>query len=109
MAMAEGTIFDNEEVDVTLTPDGTVDGPVLWEVTTGLSTVNASEDGLTATLVSETLPAGAESADTEYTLTADVDQGEGVRHITETILLHVRRREATTLGIAFSSPRPKGA
>lgn len=104
--MLEITINDTEKVKVALHPDGPVDGVPTWEIISGNSTLEADADGMGAYLISEdTSEAGP--VDTVYRVTADVDMGAGVVQLTDDCTLHVMGAQATTLGLAPSSPEPK--
>lgn len=107
--MAEGTITDTQMVDVTLHPDGFINGAPQWEVVGGNATLQAPPNdpsGLTMRLVSETLPAGVDQAETEFLVSAKVSMS-GEEAIEETIILRVVRPGATTLGATFGQPVPK--
>lgn len=99
-------ISDKEKILVTLAPDGPVDGVPMWSVLSGNSTVEPDTNGMSAYLVSmDDAPTGGD--DTTYEVTADVDMGTGVVHLTDQITLHVTEAQATTLGLSAASPEPK--
>lgn len=102
-------IFNTQQIGVTLTPEvspgvpAPLDGPIVWEVLSGNSTVtNVSADGTTATLRSED-----GIGTTEFKATGDADLGGGVVPISVVIELVVIGPQAQTLGVAFGTPEPK--
>lgn len=104
----EITITNEQKVTVTLTPTtatgrpAKLDGPPKWEVQSGNSTVTPSEDGLSAVLTSADEPGL-----TTVLLTADVDLGEGVTTIQDSISLQVTGALASNLGLTVGQPEPK--
>lgn len=105
---AEVTITNEQKVPVTLAPvtatgkPAKLDGPPTWTVVSGEGTVEVSEDGLTATLVSSDNP-----GDTQYMVEADADLGEGVETISDIVTLHVAGAKAANLGLTVGTPVAK--
>lgn len=103
------TITNSQKVTVTLKPTtlsgkpAKVDGAPTWAVQSGDSTVEASADGLSASLVSSDTP-----GDTVYVVEADVNLSpEGVENIQDTITLTVVGENAANLGLVASTPEDK--
>lgn len=97
-----------QKISVTLTPTtaagnpATLDGAPVWAVTEGDATVEVSEDGLTATIIS------GEVGISTITVTADADLDEGeVREIGDVIALNVVAPEAAGLGLSAGEPELK--
>jgi hypothetical protein len=101
------TITNEQKILVTLAPStasgkqATLDGAPVWEVSGGDATIEPSEDGLSCTLIS------GEVGNSQITVTADADLGEGVRSLTDTIDLAVVSAEASTLGLVVGVAEPK--
>jgi len=101
-------ITNEQQVVVTLNPKTDagkrveVDGVPAWEVVSGSSTVEPSEDGKSATLVSSDDP-----GDTQILVKADADLGEGVEEISEIIELQVAGATAKNLGLVVGTPTLK--
>ena len=99
------TITNEEKVQVTLAPTtaagnpATLDGAPTWTVTTGDATLEVAADGLSAFLVS-----GAADTNSQVTVTADADLGEGVVTLTDTIDLAVVAASASALGAIVATP-----
>lgn len=99
------TITNEEKVQVTLAPTtaagnpATLDGAPTWTVTTGDATLEVAADGLSAFLVS-----GAADINSQVTVTADADLGEGVVTLTDTIDLAVVAASASVLGAVVATP-----
>lgn len=108
--MLTQTIFNTQEIDLTLTPEispgvpAPVDGEVQWEVLSGNSTFTIVDPGvgLTATLRSED-GIGV----TRLKATGDADLGGGVVPISIEIELTVIGPQAQGFGGTFSAPRDK--
>jgi len=106
--MLDLSITNEQKITVTLNPVTSVgtpvalDGPPTWQVSSGDSTVNVSEDGLSAELVSSDTP-----GDTTYVVSADADLGEGVVNISDSIHLVVEGARATSLGLVAGEPVAK--
>ena len=102
------TITNEEKVNASLnitTSTGKpakVDGPPVWSVVSGDSTVVPSADGLSADLVSSD-----NAGDTIFLVDADADLGSGVEDLQDTITLTVKGANAKNLGISLSDPVPK--
>lgn len=94
------TITNEEKIQVTLAPltaagnPASVDGAPVWAVVSGDATLEVAEDGLSAFLVS-----GAADVNSQFTVTADADLGEGVVTLTDTIDLAVVAAGASALGL----------
>lgn len=99
------TITNEQKVQVTLVPTteagnpAVLDGAPVWEVTDGDATIEVSDDGLSAYLVS-----GEADVNSVVTVTADADLGEGVVEITDTIDLAVVAANASRLGLTTDEP-----
>lgn len=104
----EITITNEQKVKVTLTPKtgggkpAQLDGTPSWTVSSGDSTLEASADGLSATLVSSDTP-----GETIFVVEADADLGEGVENITDAIKLTVQGARAASLGLSAGTPENK--
>lgn len=102
------TITNEQKVRVTLAPVTTggkpakLDGKPAWRVDSGNSTINVSEDGLSADLVSADEP-----GDTVVIVEADADLGEGVVTISDVIQLTVAGANAQNLGLVVGEPELK--
>ena len=102
------TITNEQKVQVTLAPltaagnPATVDGVPTWSVTSGDATLEVAENGMSAYLVS-----GAADVNSQITVTADADLGEGVTEITDTIDLAVVSAAASQLGLNVGTPELK--
>lgn len=101
------TITSEQKILATLTPltaagnPAQVDGTPTWEVVSGDATLEVSEDGMSCYLISGSV------GNSQITVTADADLGEGVRNITDTIDLAVVSAEASSLGLNFGVAEPK--
>lgn len=101
-------ITNEQKVRVTLAPvtqsgkPAKLDGAPTWRVESGNSTVVASEDGLTADLISADEP-----GDTVAIVEADADIGEGVETISDVIQLTVTGANAKNLGLSAGTPELK--
>lgn len=101
------TITSEQKILATLTPltaagnPAQVDGTPTWEVVSGDATLEVSEDGMSCYLISGGV------GNSQITVTADADLGEGVRNITDTIDLAVVSAEASSLGLNFGVAEPK--
>ena len=99
------TITNEQKVMVTLAPTtaagnpATLDGAPVWTVVSGDATLEVSEDGLSAYLVS-----GAADVTSQIEVSADADLGEGVVSLTDVIDLAVVAAQASALGLAFDTP-----
>jgi len=99
------TITNEQKVEVTLAPmtaagnPATLDGAPVWEVVAGDATLEVAADGLSAFLVS-----GVADINSQITVTADADLGEGVITLTDTIDLAVVAAEASQLGLTAGTP-----
>ena len=102
------TITNEQKVQVTLAPltaagnPATVDGVPTWSVTSGDATLEVAENGMSAYLVS-----GAADVNSQITVTADADLGEGVTEITDTIDLAVVSAAASQPGRNAGTPERK--
>ena len=102
------TITNEEKVPVTLAPltaagnPATVDGTPVWAVISGDATLEVSADGMSAYLVS-----GAANTNSQVTVTADADLGEGVTEITDTLDLAVVAATASQLGATVGAAELK--
>lgn len=105
--MALFTIDSESKILVTLNPvtasgnPATLDGAPVWAVESGDATIEVAEGGLSAFLISGTV------GNSVISVTADVDLGEGVKTITDTIDLAVVSAEASSFGIVAGLPEPK--
>ena len=99
------TITNEQKVQVTLAPTtaagnpATLDGAPVWAVALGDATLEVSEDGLSAFLVS-----GAADVTSQITVTADADLGAGVTTLTDVIDLAVVAAQASALGLVTGTP-----
>lgn len=106
--MIDISITNEEKVKVTLAPKtstgkpAALDGKPTWTVTSGAATVEVSEDGLSAFLVSADAP-----GDTVVLVEADADLGSGVQTVSDTIQLHVLGALAASLGVTVDAPIAK--
>lgn len=102
------TITNEEKVEVTLAPTtaagnpASLDGVPVWTVVAGDATVEVAADGLSAFLVS-----GAAGVNSQITVSADADLGEGVVNIEDTIDLAVVSASASALGLVVGTPTLK--
>jgi hypothetical protein len=108
----ELTIKLGKAIDVTAVPQTDhvpprpveLDGPATWSVLAGAGTLGTvlqggeslPADGLRQSLLASTTELG----DTLYQIQGDAAPGEPVRHIVDTVLVHVVAREAATFGLA---------
>ena len=99
------TITNEQKVMVTLAPTteagnpAILDGIPTWTVVQGDATLEVSEDGLSAFLVS-----GEAEVNSQIEVTADADLGEGVVTLTDVIDLAVVAAQASALGLAVDTP-----
>ena len=106
--MTEIKITNAQKINVTLAPTtqsgkpARLDGKPSWDVVSGNSTVERSDDGLSADLISSDDPGV-----TEILVKADADLGEGVEEISATIVLTVEGEHAANLGITVGEPTDK--
>lgn len=102
------TITNEQKIPVTLAPltaagnPATVDGAPQWSVTSGDATLEVSADGMSAMLIS-----GEANVNSQITVSADADLGEGVSTITDTIDLAVVAAAASQLGLNVGTPELK--
>jgi hypothetical protein len=102
------TITNEEKVQLTLAPTtaagnpATLDGVPTWTVVAGDATVEVSEDGLSAFLVS-----GAADVNSQIEVVADADLGEGIVTLTDLIDLAVVAAQASVLGLVAGTPTLK--
>lgn len=103
--MIEIKLTTEQEVDVTLKPtteagqSAAVDGPPRWTTVSGDAAVTPSDDGLTATVWSDT------PGTSQILIEADADLGEGVETISGVITVTVTGARAKFLGITVGEPR----
>jgi hypothetical protein len=101
------TITSEEKILVSLNPvtaagnPAQVDGTPAWSVVSGDATIEPSTDGLSCYLISGAV------GNSQITVTADADLGEGVREITDTVDLAVVSAEASQLGLSVGTAEPK--
>lgn len=101
-------LTNEQKVKVTLAPvtatgkPAPLDGKPTWTVQSGDSTIEASEDGLSAYLISSDTP-----GDTVIVVEADADLGEGVETLSDAIRLTVEGARAKSLGLAVGEPEAK--
>jgi len=99
------TITNEQKVMVTLAPTteagnpAILDGAPSWSVVSGDASLEVSEDGLSAYLVS-----GAPNVNSQIEVSADADLGEGIVTLTDVIDLAVVQASASTLGLVVESP-----
>jgi hypothetical protein len=102
------TITNEQQVIVTLNPvtatgkPAKIDGIAKWEVQSGDSRVEVSEDGRTATIISSDSP-----GITSILVTADADLGEGEERIQDIIDVTVQGAKAASLHLVFGEATPK--
>jgi hypothetical protein len=98
------TITNEQKVMVTLAPTteagnpAILDGIPTWTVVQGDATLEVSEDGLSAFLVS-----GEAEVNSQIEVTADADLGEGVVTLTDIIDLAVVTAQASVLGLVVDT------
>lgn len=80
----------------------TVDGKPTWEITSGGATIEPSEDGLSAFLVSEDTIGSS-----TWKVSADADLGAGVRTIEDGGTYNYTNAEAAALGVSVGAPVAK--
>ena len=103
----EITLTNEQKVRLTAIPvtavgnPAPVDGPVVFSVIAGDSTITPIDD-FSAFLVSSDTP-----GDTTYLVSADADLGGGVETIQDTVLMHVEGARAANLGLVLGAPEPK--
>ena len=101
------TITNEQKVLVTLAPQtaagnpATLDGAPVWTLASGDATIEVAEDGLSATLIS------GEVGNSQFTVTADADLGEGVVELADVVDLAVVSAEASALGLTAAEPELK--
>jgi hypothetical protein len=101
------TITNEQKITLTLAPktaagnDASLDGAPVWALVSGDATFEVAADGLSATLIS-----GA-AGNSQFTVSADADLGEGVVTLTDTIDLAVVPASASTLGLVTGEPTLK--
>ncbi len=101
-------ITNAQKIKVTLTPvtpsgkPAKLDGVPTWEKIDGDSTIEVSDDGLSAELISSDDPGVS-----NFLVKADADLGEGVEEISATIVLTVVGEKASNLGITVGDPENK--
>lgn len=106
--MLELSITTEEQVLVRIAPKtangrpAKVDGAPVWAVGTGEATITPSEDGLSCLIVS-----GENPGNSEISVSADADLGEGVEPISDLIELAVTGVKAVSLGLTAEAPTPK--
>lgn len=99
------TITNEEKVKVTLAPTtaagnpAILDGVPTWLVTEGDASLEVSEDGLSAFLVS-----GNADVNSKITVSADADLGEGIMTLSDVIDLAVVSAQASLLGLQTETP-----
>jgi hypothetical protein len=98
-------LTDTQKVTLSIDPRNAkgnpapVDGVPEWAVSNpGVGTITPSADGLSATFVATT------GGDTQVSVTADADLGDGVRSLSATLDISVKPGEAVTLGITAGTP-----
>ena len=98
------TITNEQKVLVTLAPTteagnpATLDGAPVWSVVSGDATLEVSEDGLSAYLVS-----GEANINSQVEVTADADLGAGVVTLTDVVDLAVVQASASALGLVVDT------
>ena len=101
------TITNEQKIQVTLAPTtaagnpATLDGAPVWAVAAGDATIEVAADGLSCYLIS------GEPGNSQITVTADADLGEGVVNLTDTVDLAVVPASASQLGLVTGSPELK--
>jgi hypothetical protein len=100
------SITSEQKIPVVLSPKTAAENPAqvenpVWTKISGDATLEVSEDGLSATLIS------GEPGISEFAVVADADLGEGIVEIGETITLAVTTPLAASLGITVGTPEPK--
>lgn len=99
------TITNEQKVMVTLAPTtaagnpAVLDGAPVWAVVSGDATLEVSEDGLSAFLVS-----GEADVTSQIEVTADADLGEGIVTLTDVVDLAVVAAQASALGLVVETP-----
>lgn len=102
------TITNEQQVNVKLAPVSAkgkpvaLDGAPVWAVTAGSCTIVPSADGLSCLIVS-----GDDAGDSEITVSADADLGEGVVTISDAIRVTVNGAQAQSLGLTADAPTTK--
>lgn len=100
MTTEEKTLITAEPMTEAGNP-ATVDGAVVFSVTSGNCTVQAV-DALSAYVVSGPAP-----GDSQIAVQADADLGAGVVHISDTVLVHVTSATAESLSLTIAEPELK--
>lgn len=102
----ELSLTNEQQVKVHITPvtasgkPAKLDGAPTWEVTSGPGKVVPADDGLSADLITD----NEDLSDTVYQVNADADLGEGVETVSDTILLHTKHANASSLGLTADDP-----
>ncbi len=106
--MFEIKLTNEQKVNVTITPrtdtgkPAKLDGSPTWTVISGNSQVAVSDDGLSADLISSDEP-----GETQISVKADADLGEGIEELAEVIILTVIGATAKNLGLSAGTPVAK--
>lgn len=108
ITMIELKLTNEQKIKVTLTPmtstgkPAAIDGKPSWSVSSGDATVEVSDDGLSAYLISSDVP-----GESLIVVEADADLGEGVETISDAVKLTVEGAKAVSLGLVAGTPEPK--
>lgn len=106
--MLELTITNEQKVRVSLKPQtergrpAPVDGKPAWSVSSGDATLEVSDDGLSADVISPDAP-----GESMIVVEADADLGQGVQTVSDAIRLIVEGARAISLGLTSETPVPK--
>lgn len=90
-----------EKVHIKLAPDGKLDGVPTWTIDAP-ATVEPDADGMGAFMIS-----ADDTGQSNWSVSADVDLGEGVTTITDGGAYSYNHPQATSLGVTADAPVPK--
>lgn len=79
-----------------------IDGKPTWSITSGDSTMEVADDGLSALLVTSDT-----EGVTEYHVEADADLGEGIVTLVQDLALDVKEPQAAALDVTVGTPEDK--
>lgn len=104
-----------EKVMIAIHPDEKVDGKATFSVTSGDGFTGPAVDAAGNPLLDDTgnpfedavCIMGDTESDTEFLVSVDADRGAGVVTLTDIVVLHVRGRQATTLGLTSGTAIPR--
>lgn len=103
----ETVLTTEQRIRATVTPTtpagnpAPLDGPVTYTVESGTCTLEPIDDVSTWIVSSDT------PGDSVVLASADADLGDGIEHISDTVLVHVEHAQATSLGLSLGQPELK--